>query len=644
MKQFLLIVMLTASTLYAQIQLPRLISNGMVLQRESEISIYGRGNPGDTVTINFLNSLHVVTVSSDGQWTVPLKNLPAGGPHTMTITTKDTLIELTDIFIGDVWVCSGQSNMELPIRRVKPLYTEEIQTANNPYIRHFRVPYRYNFREPQNDLYAGKWEATTPQTILDFTAVGYFFAKELYEIYKVPIGLINASLGGSPVEAWISENTLKQFPAHYQEALRFRDSSLIQAIITSDNERMKKWYDELYHKDEGYKSTVPWYSPTLNDKRWDTMNIPGYWNKTKLGKINGVVWFRKQIILPESLAGKPAFLNLGRIVDADSVYINGIFVGSTGYQYPPRWYNVPAGILKVGRNVLTVRIINTAGAGGFVPDKPYELVIDSFAVPLTGTWKYRLGATMPPLAGQTFIQWKPLGLYNGMIAPLLRYRIKGVIWYQGESNAERPCEYRNLFSAMIEDWRKNWNQGSFPFLFVQLANFMEAPVQPKPSNWAMLREAQTRTLSVPNTAMAVTIDVGEWNDIHPLRKKEVGQRLAHAARVLAYGEDRCYSGPQYQSMQIHDNKIYITFKNTCGGLVAKGEPLKHFAIAGTDKHFVWANARITGDTVIVWNDTIQQPVAVRYAWADNPEGANLYNKEGYPAIPFRTDNWDDECP
>jgi sialate O-acetylesterase len=285
-------------------------------------------------------------------------------------------------------------------------------------------------------------------------------------------------------------------------------------------------------------------------------------------------------------------------------------------------------------------VINSAERGGFIPDKTYELVAGDLSIDLKGEWKYRLGTSMEPLASQTFIRWKPGGLYNAMIAPLLNYPIKGVIWYQGESNAGRPIEYRNLFPAVIRDWRNQFRIGDFPFLFVQLANFMEAKNQPSESDWALLREAQLKTLSVPNTGMAVTIDIGEWNDIHPLNKKDVGKRLALAAQRVAYGDtELVHSGPVYESMIIDGNRIILNFTNVGGGLIARGDGLHCFAICGSDKRFVWAEAKIRGINVIVWSDEIANPVAVRYAWADNPQEANLYNREGLPASPFRTDEF-----
>ncbi|MCB9041573.1 MAG: sialate O-acetylesterase [Lewinellaceae bacterium] len=612
----------------------------MVLQRDAEVKIWGWAAPGEKVGVAFAGSTYSAPANDDGEWEIRLSGLSAGGPHQMVIISSDT-ITINDVLVGDVWVCSGQSNMELSMQRASPLYEKEIANAENPYIRYFEVPKVYDFKAPRHDLPGGKWLSPNRETILSFSAVAYFYALELYEQYGVPVGLINASLGGSPAEAWLSEEALKQFPEHWEEARRFKDDSLIARIQAEDGARIGKWHQTLDSLDVGYSDPEnPWYEAGLNTTGWQEMIVPGYWADEALGAVNGVVWFSRAFQVPADAAGEPARLLMGRIVDADSVIVNGIYVGSTTYQYPPRRYNVPPGILKAGKNVIAVRVVSNAGRGGFVPDKPYELITAGQTIDLKGAWRYRLGAKMDPLGSQTFIRWKPGGLYNAMIAPLLNYRIKGVIWYQGESNAGRPQEYKTLFPALIQNWRALWKQGDFPFLFVQLANFMEARSEPCESDWAMLREAQLQTLSLPNTGMAVTIDIGEWNDIHPLNKKDVGKRLALAARKVAYEENVVHSGPVYESMKIEGDRIVLSFKNIGGGLVSKGgENLKHFAIAGADRQFAWAEAKIEGEKVIVWSDKVARPVAVRYAWADNPEGANLYNKEGLPASPFRTDDW-----
>jgi sialate O-acetylesterase len=637
-KMILILVFVISLPMFGQVRLPRLISDGMVLQRDARVKLWGWAADYEKISVVFIDSVYHTSANDKGEWTIVLSGLRPGGPFTMTVNASNS-ITVEDIMIGDVWICSGQSNMEIPMKRVSPVYETEIAKSGNPYIRHFAVPQKYNFNTPEDDLDSGKWQTANPKNVLSFSAVAYFFGAELYEKYRVPVGLINASLGGSPAESWLSEDAIRDFPIHYQEAQRFKDPTVIKQIENQDKVRIEAWYGQLRQRDEGYRNPLkPWYDPDLDAADWTSMNVPGYWASTGLGAVNGVVWFRKEVDVPESMAGQQAKLILGRIVDADSVFINGLFVGATGYQYPPRRYDIPPNLLREGQNTIVVRVISNVGKGGFVLDKPYELVSGGQTIDLKGDWQYRLGATMEPLASQTFIRWKPVGLFNAMISPLLNYSVKGAIWYQGESNAERPLEYRELFPALIRDWRNKWNEGDFPFLFVQLHNFMEAKDQPSESNWALLREAQLKTLSLPRTGMAVTIDIGEWNDVHPLNKKDVGKRLALAAQKVAYGDNKIvHSGPIYQSMKIEANKIVITFTNTGSGLVTEGGDPKCFAIAGIDKHFVWAKAKIENNKVVVWSEEVLYPVAARYAWADNPEGANLYNAEGLPASPFRTD-------
>lgn len=634
-------LLLQVAHLGAQVRLPRLISDGMILQRQSPLNIWGWASPGERVSVHFRGSTYSTEANSVGRWFVKLNNLTPGGPYSMTIEASNSIL-LRDIYVGDVWVCSGQSNMELPMRRVSWVYPEVIANAANPMIRHFNVPTQYNFKEKLTDIEHGAWIGANPETVLDFSAIAYFFALEIHAKTGVPVGLINSSLGGSPAEAWISEEALKQFPSHYDEIQRFKNDKLIEQIISSDKERIQGWYNLLNQKDAAYSDKQgPWYRENTDISDWQPIAVPSYWSGTELEGVNGVVWYSRKVNIDKELADKSAMIILGCIVDADSVFINDRFIGSTGYQYPPRRYTIPEGILKEGENSITIRVISNSGNAGFVPDKTYGIVFNTDTIDLKGEWRYKLGARMEPLAGETFIRWKPGGLYNAMLAPLLNYSIKGVIWYQGESNAGRPQEYTELFPALIRNWRRDWNQGDFPFIFVQLANFMKAFDYPTESGWAKLREAQLKTLDVPNTAMAVAIDIGEWNDIHPLNKKDVGNRLALAAQRIAYGNTSVvHSGPIYKSMEVKGKKIILSFTNIGSGLMNKGKELKHFAIAGADGKFVWAKAKIKDDKVVVYSKDVKKPVAVRYAWADNPEGANLYNKEGLPASPFRTDCWE----
>jgi sialate O-acetylesterase len=415
---FLLCSILILNQLYAQVRLPKLISDGMVFQRDLDVNIWGWASPDESVSVNFQDKDFHTTTDQSGKWLIKLGYLKAGGPYEMIIKGITT-IHLKDILVGDVWICSGQSNMELPMYRVRPLYEQEISDANDPFIRYFYVPQKYDFNTPHEDFEKGIWQTTTPQSVLNFSAVAYFFAKDLYEKYKIPVGLIHSALGGSPAESWLSEESLKTFPDHYREALRFRNPELIKEIETEDQKRGNAWYGELNSRDLGHMEHIKWYNPQYNSTDWKKMNIPGYWAEEEGRVVNGVVWFRKEFHLTGADIEKPAKLNLGRIVDADSVFINGKFIGRTTYQYPPRWYNVVPDVLKEGKNTITLRIINVGGKGGFVPDKPYELVLGSKTVDLKGHWQYKIGAEMEPLQSQTFIRWKPLGLYNAMIVSVI---------------------------------------------------------------------------------------------------------------------------------------------------------------------------------------------------------------------------------
>jgi sialate O-acetylesterase len=641
MKNIIYLILLISVTSFCQVKLPKLISNGMILQREANVKIWGRASGGEKISIRFVDSTYFTAANNNGEWEVILPKLKAGGPYNMQINASNS-ITINDILIGDVWVCSGQSNMGFVMQDAASIYGDEIANSTNKYIRQFTVPNKYDFHVEHKDLAQGSWQSANPKTILRFSAVAYFFAKKLYEKYKIPIGLINSSLGGSRTESWMSQDALKQFPNLYEESQKYKDSSLIVQTEKQDRERSIAWNKMANDNDESRKDPQgPWYNQELNTSGWNEMKVPGKWADTKLGYINGVVWFRRDFDVPASLAGKQCELKLGRIVDADSVFINGTFIARGFSMYMQRNYDIPSNVLKEGKNNIVVRIVNTAGKGGFVGGKPYEIIAGNDKIDLKGNWKFKLGYKMDPLPEQTFIMWKAAGLYNTMISPLLNYAIKGVIWYQGESNTSRSIEQRELFPALIKNWRDKWKLGEFPFLFVQLPNFVERTDELPESDWALFRESQLRTLSVPNTGMAVTIDVGEWNDIHPLDKKDVGIRLALAAQKLAYGDNKVvYSGPIYESVKIVGNKIILSFNHRGSGLVSKGNRiLKCFTIAGADKKFIQADAKIKGDKVIVWNDKISKPVAVRYAWADNPEGANLYNKEGLPASPFRTDDF-----
>ncbi|MFM6943306.1 MAG: sialate O-acetylesterase [Aquirufa sp.] len=605
---------------FSDVKLPSLVSNGMVLQRDIPVKIWGWANPGENVNVTFKGKKIRAIGDSKGNWACTLPATPAGGPYEITINEKS----VKDVLFGDVWLCAGQSNMVINMERVKEKYSADIASANNPQIRNFFIPPTMSKVEVRTDLPTSSWLLVNPENVLQMGAVSYFFARDLYAQYHVPIGIINSSVGGTPIESWISEAGLKEFPAYVKDTSRLSLPPVISKKST----------------DRGL--TEKWASPSYSPKGWKRFSIPGYWEDQGLRDLNGVVWFRREIDIPASLAGQPAKLFMGRIVDADQVFVNGEQVGNITYQYPPRRYNVKNGLLKAGKNLIVIRVTNTAGKGGFVPDKPYELIVGDKTVDLQGDWNYKVGEVFPPVEEKPAPSiFSPTALYNALIAPFITYSLKGIVWYQGESNVGKPEVYQQLLPALAKDWRTKFNQPELPFLYVQLPGFQDRTMLPAESNMAVLRDGQLKSLSIPRSGMAVTLDLGEWNDIHPLTKKPIGERLALAARKLAYGENIVSSGPIYESNQIEGNRIRIRFRETGSGLCINKtdeDELMQFAIAGKDKKFVWAKAIIERNTVVVWSDEVAEPVYVRYAWADNPEGANLINAEGLPASPFRTDN------
>ncbi|MDL2208318.1 sialate O-acetylesterase [Parabacteroides sp. OttesenSCG-928-O15] len=619
------IAICASQTLSAAVRLPKLISDRMVLQRDTELTIWGWANPGEKVTVRFRGNYYDAVTDSQGNWSATLPPQKAGGPFILEVNE----IIIRDVLVGDVWLCSGQSNQETPVARLVEKYPE-INVSNNHMIRHYKVPTQNTIEELKEDIPDGaKWYSATASDVMNWSALAYFYAQEAYAKYQVPIGMLNSSVGGTPIEGWISQEHLKEFPQYLLDKT---------AVENARNAQMDK-------------GAGKWQAENLDDSDWATMTMPGLWRDKGLNA-RGVVWFRKDIEVPASMDGKHAKLYMGTLVNADSTFVNGHFVGNVTYQYPPRKYDIPAGILHQGTNTVVVKLTDNAGGGGFVEDKMYKIVGDDVVIDLTGDWKYKVGLDLgdapqfgggmggrPGVASGPNLRNVGSGYYNGMIHPIRHYQVKGAIWYQGESNSGRSKEYAGQLEALINNWRELWDMPEMPFLLVQLPNFQPKQPEPSESGWAGIREAQFKTaLHVPYTAMAVTYDVGEWNDIHPLNKKDVAHRLFLGARKLVYGEKLVASGPMYKDMKIEGDKIIITFTETGSGLASNG-PLKHFAIAGENRKFVWADAVIRGNKVIVSHKGIKNPVAVRYAWSDNPEEANLKNKEGLLASPFRTDEW-----
>jgi sialate O-acetylesterase len=631
-----LFVFLVEFSAKANIKLPVIFQSNMVLQRDKEVKIWGFGDKGEKVFVTIGDQKFSATTGKDGKWMIALPPHKAGGPYTILISGNKNSIELKNVLFGDVWICAGQSNMQFTVDQTTFPIADSLK---NPQIRIFTASIGMDY-VPANDLSGGKWQEASANTIKNFSAVAYFFGKFLEDSLQIPIGLISDNLGATSVETWMSNESLSGFPQfqhYYQEYLKPGKSF---EEITAEFEKIKpRWEKDYYLKGKGLEEK--WYLPETDISDWKTMEIPNWWEDKGLGDFDGAVWFRKSFDLPENFKADSFPLALNQIDDYDIVWVNGQKVGEGFGNQNWRNYKVAANILKPKNNVIVVRVFDAGGKGGM-----YSGAIWGNPV-LLGNWLYKPGykidaATFPkPHVVNVSPFSTPAVLFNANIAPITSLSIKGVIWYQGESNASRAEEYAQLFPAMIKDWRTHFGQGNIPFLFVQLANYMEEAKAPQESDWAELREAQKAALKLPNTGMAVAIDIGEANDIHPKNKMEVGKRLGLAALKIAYQKDIVADGPVYESIDIKNDSVIVHFKSGTNHLITKDKYgyVRGFAIAGNDKIFHWAKAFVRNNTVVVYSQKVNDPVAVRYAWSDNPGETDLYNNAGLPAVPFRTDDW-----
>lgn len=651
--RIILLLFVCVGAVRAEVRLPAIISDNMVLQQATKVRIWGNARAGERVIVTFQNKSAEAVADAQGRWQVFVGPLKSGGPASELTVKGDNTLTIKNVLVGEVWLCSGQSNMEWPLANTIAS-AETMAQANYPEIRMFRVEHQTS-AEPLADL-EGHWVVTTPDEVAHFSAVGYFFGRELYQRLKVPIGLINSSWGGTPAEAWTSHDALVASPELKPILDRYASSLNIAPQAKEAYARaLDEWEQKNLYIDTGNKGEALGYAdPATSTADWSKMDLPQQFETAGM-LIDGAVWFRRVLELPESWAGKDLVLNLTPIDDQDVTYFNGKKVGSIGRETPnsymvPRKYVVPGTLVHGGRNVIAVRVFDSAGEGGFSRGGAMSIApkgaAESDVISLRGAWEYKVELALEPKhpdwgsrpeAVGVSNQNNPSVLYNAMIAPLIPFAIRGAIWYQGESNAGRAYQYRTLFPIMIRNWRSAWGH-DFPFYFVQLANWHANKAEPDESDWAELREAQTMTLREPHTGMAVTIDIGDENDIHPRNKLDVGRRLAAWALAGTYGQKVIPSGPLFDRFTIKGDKVRIRFKHGAGLKTSDGGAVKGFAIAGEDRRFVWAEARIDGDTVIVSSSKVMKPVAVRYGWADNPI-ANLYNSAGFPASPFRTDDW-----
>lgn len=610
----------------------------MVLQRGKTNTIWGWSTPGDVVRVEIGRDTEKTVTPSSGRWQAQIQPPAPGGPYTLRIFGTNT-VEWHDVLVGDVWLCGGQSNMELPLSRTRN-GDEAIRAANHPLVRLFTVKQKSSY-EPE-PLVDGSWKVCTPKTITEdggFSAVGYYFALKIQGEVNVPIGLIKDCIGGTPAESWTSAEALHQFP-DFGPALTEVQRLRAKGGPVYGNYVMP-WYDEY---DVGLKGET-WNAPQLDDSEWKPVTIPGGFRELGVADTPSVCYFRKTILLPDPVPPGKAIIHLGVIEKMETVFINGHWIGASAWVENPRAYNVPGGVLKPGTNVVTIRVFKIKPDGGF-ESKPEDLKLelgDKSTIPLAGDWKGKISVDARPPHPMPFgfENWPvmPCVLYNGMIAPVAPLAIAGALWYQGEANASRAYQYRTLLPAMIADWRGAFGQSDFPFYIVSLAAYTPRRATPGDDAWAELREAQALTArTVPNSGLAVTIDIGDANDIHPKDKREVGERLALCALANHYGKKEVFSGPTFLSAESIPGALKLKFDHADGGLVTKGERLGEFAVAGENRKWFWAEARIEGDTVIVSSPDVPNPKAARYAWQSNPL-ATLFNGAGLPAVPFRTDDW-----
>ena len=648
----LFIVLFSAANARAAVHLPAIIGDNMVLQQNTKVRIWGTANPNERVTVSFDKTSASAVADAQGRWQVLLGPFKAGGPFELTVKADNT-ITIKNVLVGEVWLCSGQSNMEWPLINTNN-GAETVAQANYPQIRLFTVE-KHTSNTPLTDV-EGHWVVTTPDDAAHFSAVGYFFGRELYERLKIPVGLIHSSWGGTPAEAWTSNDALVSVPELKPILDRYQSSmNALPQTKEAYARALAQWEEKnLYLDTENKGEGLGYAAPATSSTDWSKMELPKQVEAAGL-LIDGAIWFRRVVDVPASWAGKDLELNLPPVDDYDTTYFNGTKVGSIGRETPnsymvPRKYVVPGALVHAGANLIAVRVFDSAGEGGFSRGGRFSLApagaADADAISLRGVWDYKVELALEPKhpdwgsrpdAVGVSNQNNPSVLYNAMIAPLIPFAIRGAIWYQGESNAGRAYQYRTLFPLMIRNWRAAWGK-EFPFYFVQLANWHAHKAEPDESDWAELREAQMMTLREPQTGMAVIIDVGDEVELHPRNKLDVGRRLAAWALAGTYGQKNVPSGPLFDRFTIAGDKVQIKFKFAAGLKTNDGGPVKGFAIAGADHHFVWADARIEGDTVVVSSSQVAKPVAVRYGWADNPV-VNLYNEAGLPASPFRTDDW-----
>jgi len=634
----------------SRIILSPIISSGMIIQRGSKFPIWSHNE----LTVTFLNKTYK-SVKKNDKWLITLDPVTSNyGPFAMEISSKETSVKIEDIYAGDVWLCSGQSNMEMQMQRLIDDFSEEWESgACNLNIRQFKVSQEWDFIAPRDELNDGSWLTLSKETLHNFSATAYFFAKNLYLKYGVPIGLIATAWGGTPVESWMSEDALFPYPEKIAEGKKYSSADYRNEIIKNNLSEIEKWETNLLHEDSGL--VKDWKNPDTDLSSWDEITLPTDFSKYGLTGFCGAVWLCREFDVSKEFASKEIKIWLGTIVDADTVFINGKETGHTAYRYPPRKY-IPSGFIKQGKNRIVIRVTCNSGEGGITCDKPFRIFTDNESIELSGAWKYKIGAKVSSRPEEFFFQRKPIGNFNAMIAPVLKFPLKGVIWYQGESNESNANEYEELFKLMIQDWRNKYQDGirvlelgsseleeqTLPFLFVQLPIFCPESDNDENARWAILRKAQEACLSLPCTGIAAALELGEWNDIHPINKKDVGFRLFLAAEKTLFGEDNSSPGPMLKKESgirgQGSQKIFLYFDNCADGLISgrnTRESVPYVSVINEGGQ-VRLPAKIEGkDCISIDVSSVKNPKKILYAWADNPRDRQLFNSDNLPMLPFK---------
>ena len=625
----LIILMSCVICTNGQVRMPRFFGDGMVLQRDVKIPIWGWSNPGSCVEVSFNGNVIRTCCDSEGKWKLFIPKMKAGGPYLLTINSGSSSLTLKDILIGDVFLCSGQSNMELPIRRCMDVVSDKVKNYRNNQIRYLKLPHQYNYVSPNDDVRVLPWQDITPENCAEVSGICYFMARELQERYHVPIGIVNSAVGGTRVEAWMPYDVLSDYEGYKSELQKekYHNPQWPDSVRSAENAAGFNWERTMISKDEIVNK---WKTPGYNYSSWKNVDMFSNWSEGK----NGSYWFRTIVNIPDKLAGSAAILRFGAMKDADSIFVNGQFVGNTTYEYPPRIYQVKQGILRGGNNDIVVHLMSQNGRPNFTKGKLYQLEINDQVFTIPSEIQFCVGCNMPPKPRSTYFVDGNTGLYNAMIAPFKDFAFKGILWYQGESNLGNTSHYASMLNGMVNSWRKQFGK-ELPVVIMQLPGYMSKHNQPVETGWTQIRHQQyLASHQISKSALAPTIDTGEAIDIHPQDKDVAGHRAALQMIRIAYGEKNIIAnGPTPISAKVKNGKATITFSKKSGDLQLRGEKLNDFAVKVNGK-YQFTNAEIIGPHTI----SVDLPAGllnttIRYCWDDYPT-PTLYNTVGIPAPQF----------